>query len=79
MWLWLLMLSTLVLVLCALIKLEEVDRVWSKDGGALLTVVSAAGEDSGGKMMLLTLMPGVELSSVAMAMNLRVRADEDVC
>ena len=44
----------------------------------MLIVLAVAGEDSKGKMLLLTLMPE-ELSSVAMAMKMRVCADEVVC
>ena len=83
MWLWLPMMSTLgstwVSVLRALTELEEVEKVWAEDGGVLSMAFSATSDDIWGKMLLLTPMSGVELSSVAMATKMRVCADEVVC
>ena len=71
--------STWVSVLRAQTELEEVEKVWAEDGGVFSMVFSATSEDSGGKMLLLTPKTGVELSSMAMAIKMRVCADEVVC
>ena len=63
-------------VLRSLTELEEGEKVWAEDAGVLSM---ASSEDSGGRLLLLTSMPGVELSSMATAMKMRVCADEVVC